>query len=321
MDLLQELIAINTEFRRAGRAREGRFIAFTHAKGGVGCTSVVAALGEVCSIYNKRTLLWDLDVETRDLSRALNVSGPEAQVLSAWVNGSREVSRDSLEEALVPISQEVSVLMPPDRMAECMDLVCHTDGIAIVERLVETARVLFDVVLADTGGRMGPAVGALLRAADLVIIVIDDSLLGLTAVDLYLRYVRTLLGGSDRVLFLVNPFSGADISVSEIASQLSAAGNFSENSWRLPALPNDPRAAIWPGSGSTLYGNGGKLTRAVLERIARELQIIDGTAKAATAAEGPRGVEERRSNPLLADPNNVIRTKSGNWIQKLIKKR
>lgn len=275
MDLLQELIAINAEFRREGRARAGRVIAVTHAKGGVGCTSVVAALGEVCSVYNRKTLLWDLDVETRDLSRALTVSGPEAKVVSAWVNGSRDISRDSIEDAVYPISDEVSVLMPPDRMAESMDLVCHTDGMYIVERIIETSRVLYDVVIADTGGRMGPATGALLRSSDLVLVVVDDSILGLTAVDLYLSFVKTLVGGSDRLLFLVNPFSGADMTVAQIAAELEPAHRLGEAAWRLPPLPNDPKAALWPGSGSTLYGMGQRMTRAVLERVARELGLID----------------------------------------------
>ncbi len=168
LDFLQELVAIHAEFRREGRTREGRVVAITHDKGGVGATSVAAALAEVCSVYNRRTMLWDMDVETRDLSRSLTVNGVEAKVVSAWVNGSRDISRESLKDALIPISSEVSVLMPPDRMAESMDLVCHTDGMGIVQRVVELSRVLFDVVIIDTGGRIGPASGAVIRSADVV---------------------------------------------------------------------------------------------------------------------------------------------------------
>ena len=48
LDFLQELVAIHAEFRREGRTREGKVVVVTHAKGGVGGTSVVAGLGEVC---------------------------------------------------------------------------------------------------------------------------------------------------------------------------------------------------------------------------------------------------------------------------------
>jgi MinD-like ATPase involved in chromosome partitioning or flagellar assembly len=310
MDLLQELVAINAEFRREGRAREGRVIAVTHAKGGVGCTSVVAALGEVCSVYNRKTLLWDMDVETRDLSRSLTVSGPEAKVVSSWVNGSREISRDSLQDALISISNEVSVLMPPDRMAESMDLVCHTDGMHIVERIVETSRVLFDVVICDTSGRMGPAAGALLRSADVVLIVIDDSILGLTAVDLYLSFVKTLVGGVDRIVFLVNPYSGALLGVPQIAAELEPAHRLGEAAWRLPPLPNDQKAALWPGSGRTLYSMGQRATRAVLERVAKDLRLIDTSGNVQLAETSiPDGRE------------STMQEGSSGWLQKMLGRR
>lgn len=274
LDFLQELVAIHTEFRREGRAREGKVISITHAKGGVGATSIAAALAEVCSVYHRRTMLWDMDVETRDLSRSLTVNGIEAKVVSAWVNGQREISRESLKDALIPISSDVSVLMPPDRMAESMDLVCHTDGMNIVQRIVELSRVLFDVIIIDTGGRLGPATGALLRSSDIVLIVIDDTILGLTAVDLYLTFVKTLVGGVDRIVFLVNPYSGALLGVSQIAAELEPAHHLGELPWRLPPVPNDPKAALWPGSGRTLYSMGQKSTKVTLERIARDLGII-----------------------------------------------
>lgn len=284
LDFLQELVAIHAEFRREGRTREGRVIVVAHAKGGVGATSLAAALGEVCSVHHRRTMLWDLDVETRDLSRALTVNGVEAKVVSAWVNGSREVSRDSLRDALISISGDVSVLMPPDRMAESIDLMCHTDSIAIVQRITEISRLLYDVVLIDTGGRMGPATGALLRFADAVLLVIDDTVLGLTAVDLYLTFLKTLVGDMERLLFVVNPYSGGLLGVSQIAAELEPAHNLGERPWRLPPMPYDAKASVWPGSGRTLYSMGQRQTRTALEKIAREIGILDSGMKALPAA-------------------------------------
>jgi cellulose biosynthesis protein BcsQ len=297
LDLLQELVAIHTEFRREGRAREGRIIAVAHAKGGVGATSIAAALGEVCSVYGRKTLLWDLDVETRDLSRALTVNGAEAKIVSSWVNGSQDITRESMRDAAIPISKEVSVLMPPDRMAESMDLVCHTDGMGIVQRILDRARMTYDVVIADTGGRMGPATGGLLRAADVVLIVIDDTILGLTAVDLYLSFVKTLLGSTDRVLFLVNPYSGDLLGLPQIKAELESIHALGDASWRLPPIPNDPKAALWPGSGRTLYSKGQRATRAALEEVAREIGIVELSAGDSGGRDGYRGGVGRSSEP------------------------
>jgi len=280
LDFLQDLVAIHAEFRREGRTRIGKVVAIAHAKGGVGATSMTAALAEVCSVFNQRTMMWDMDVETRDLSRALTVNGVEAKVVSAWVNGTREISRESLKDALIPISSDVSVLMPPDRMAESMDLVCHTDGLGLSQRILELSRVMYDVILVDTAGRMGPATGGVLRAADIVLIVIDASILGLTAVDLYLSFVKTLVGSSDKIVFLVNPISGAALSVDQIAAELEPAHRLGEYPWRLPQVPFDQKGNLWPGSGRTIYSLGQKQTRLALEKIARELGIVhDGRSE------------------------------------------
>ncbi len=305
LDFLQELVAIHAEFRKEGRTHEGRVVVVAHAKGGVGATSVSAALAEVCSVYNRRTMLWDLDVETRDLSRSLTVNGAEAKVVSAWVNGSRDISRESLRDALIPISSDVSVLMPPDRFAESMDLVCHADGMVIAQRIVELSRVIFDAVIIDTAGRMGPATGALIRSADVVLIVVDDTVLGLTAVDLFLSFIKSLVGSTERICFLVNPYSGALMSVQQIAAELEPAHHLGEAPWRLPSLPNDPKAALWPGSGRTLYSMGQKNTRQVLERVAKEIGLL-----------GSGAGRERPTHATPDAPNNGS-APSGGWIQRL----
>jgi len=291
LDFLQELVAIHAEFRREGRTREGRVVVVTHAKGGTGATSIAAALAEVCSVYHRRTMLWDLDVETRDLCRSLTVNGIEAKVVSAWVNGTRELTRDSLKEALIPISSDVSVLMPPDNLAESLDLVCHMDGMGIAQRIVELSRVMHDAIVIDTAGRMGPATGALMRIADVVVIVIDDTILGLTAVDLYVSYVKSLVGDSDRIVFLVNPYSGSLLGIPQIAAELEPAHNLGELPWRLPPVPNDPKAAMWPGTGRTLYSLGQRSTRLALEHIAKEIGLIDFEQSSTPAGESaPQGV-------------------------------
>ena len=287
LDLLQELVAIHAEFRREGRIREARIICVTHAKGGTGATSICAALAEVCSVYRRKTLLWDLDVETRDLCRSLTVNGAEAKVVSSWVNGTREISRDSICDALIPVSQDVSVLMPPDSMAEAMDLVCHTDGMTICQRLLELARAMHDVILIDSGGRIGPATGALMRAADEVLIVIDDTVLGLTALDLFLSYVKALVVGSERISFLVNGYSGSLLAVPQIEAELEPVHGLGPRPWRLPPVPVDPKASLWPGSGRTLYSLGQKATRASLEEVAAELALIN---------RGEQPIDPRRSS-------------------------
>lgn len=304
LDLLQELVAIHADFRKDGRTYEGRIVVVMHAKGGVGGTSVTAALGEVCSASNRRTMLWDLDVETKDLSRALAASGPEAKIISGWINGSRDINRETFRDALIPIAGDVSVLTPPAGFAESMDLVCHADGMEISQRIIELSRVLFDVVIVDTAGRMGPAVGGLLRVADVVLMVTDDSELGLTALDLLLTSVKPLLGGSDRLRFVINPSSDEPVDFKQISTELDNVHQLSEAAWSLPVIPYDAKASEWPGTGSTLYSIGGKGLKSVFSEMARKLGLV-GQGNAGDA-----------DIPYEEDTSS-----SGGWLQRLFRRR
>lgn len=275
LDLLQELVAIQTDFRKEGRTFEGRVVVLVHAKGGVGATSAAAALGEVCSSSQRRTLLWDLDVETKDLSRCLAAAGPEAKIVSGWVNGSRDITRETFRDALIPIASDVSVLTAPDRFAESMDLVCHADGMEIAQRVVELAKVLFDVVIIDTAGRMGPAVGGIIRNADTVVMVSDESELGLTAMDLLLTSIKPLIGGTDRIRFLIRGSSERPIDLKQISNDLDSMHELGDVCWSLPSIPFDPKVSSWPGSGNTLYSAGNKELQRVFKEIAQGLALLE----------------------------------------------
>jgi cellulose biosynthesis protein BcsQ len=176
--------------------------------------------------------------------------------------------------------------MPPDSMAEAMDLVCHTDGMTICQRLLELARAMHDVILIDSGGRISPATGALMRAADEVLIVIDDTVLGLTALDLFLSYVKALVVGAERITFVVNGYSGSLLAVPQIEAELEPVHGLGPRPWRLPPVPVDPKASLWPGSGRTLYSLGQKSTRAALEEVAAELGLINRGDQPADARRG-----------------------------------
>ena len=299
LDFLQELVAINTEFRREGRTHEGKVVVIVHAKGGVGATSVTAALSDVCGQYGRRTLVWDLDVETRDLSRALQVSGDEARVMSSWISGGQEINRDSLRTAVIPVSDDVAVLSTPSRLAESMDLVCHMDGMAIAQRIAEVSRADNDVVLIDTAGRLGPATGALIRGADIVLVVVDDSVLGITAVNLLLSFVRSVVASAERISFLVNPIGGAISNIGQVAAELESTHELGERSWSLPMLPHDPKGAAWPGSGRTLYTMGSKQVKQVFEEVARDLGLLGDLGENDEAFAGDAGLRSEGSRAVL----------------------
>lgn len=272
LELVQELMSIHESFRARGRVRQGRVIAVVQAKGGVGATSTCAALAEVCSTHGRRTLLWDLDIETRDLCRAAVTQGDQACIVREMFSGERELSRENLRQAAIPVTEFASVLPPPDDIAASLDFVGHIEAIDIAQAVVALARYSYDTVIIDVGSRFSPAAGAIMQAADSVVVMVDDSILGLSAAKFFAPILQSVVGRPGSILFLC---SGISIPKDELARHVQEHDAFNESSWSLPVIPFDPAASQWPGSGQTLYSLGKRQTQRAFEELANALKLID----------------------------------------------
>lgn len=271
LDIVQELMSIHEEFRSRGTIRPSRVIAVVQAKGGVGATTACAALADVCGQQGQSSILWDLDIETRDLCRSLMVDGDQPALVRKLIQGSNEISRETLRQALMPVSDHVSILPPADLMSASVDLVGRVDSIQAVQSLLALARVTHDNVIVDLAGRMGPAAAAIIREADAVLVMLDDSLLGLSATRFIMPTLQSILRNPDSLYFLC---SGVTVPKVELKKHMAQFG-IGEEAWSLARIPFDAAAARWPGSGQTLYTLGKKPTRNAFEDIALALGVVD----------------------------------------------
>jgi len=253
MELLQEVLSIQSILRKEGRTLEGKIYAVTTVNGGAGATTICAALGEIFSKNDSSTLLWDTDYETRDLSRALRFHGDEGEIFSCWINGSSTLTTETFRKALVGIGDNAWLLPPPITMADSMDLFCHTDGVTYTRKIMESARMQFEETIIDAGGTSGPAKGAILHGADRVIIVLNRCLFGYSSVFQTLPVLEKLRGDLGRIYFVVN---GDTISGSTLEEILSPQGSIPKKAFCLPSIPHDTKATNWQGTNKTLDSAG-----------------------------------------------------------------
>lgn len=113
LDVLQELVAIQSALCKSGRLKSAKIIVVKSVKGGAGATSVAAALAEISSDHGTNVLLWDLDTETRDLSRALSGDLALGQAFEKWLEAPHSIDREQLKRALCPIAENAHLLPPP----------------------------------------------------------------------------------------------------------------------------------------------------------------------------------------------------------------
>ncbi len=271
LDLVQELMSIQEEFRSRGTIRPSRVIAVIQAKGGVGATTACAALADVCGKQRLSSILWDLDIETRDLCRSLMVDGEQPSIVRKIIQGTSEISRESLRQALMPVTDYISLLPPADLMSASVDLVGRVDSIQAVQSILALARFIHENVIVDLAGRLGPASAAIMREADAVLVMLDDSVLGLSATRFMLPILQSIVRDPESIYFLC---SGVTVPQAELKKHM-AQFNVGDKAWSLPRIPFDPAAAQWPGSGQTLYALGRKQTRKAFEDLAMALGTVD----------------------------------------------
>jgi Flp pilus assembly CpaE family ATPase len=275
LDLLQELVLIQADLLSDGRAEIGRLIAFTHPKGGVGATSLCAAVGDLAADTSGRSLLVDMDWRTKDLTRALNVNVGQGEAMRRWVEGTHELSRDSFRAALHSISKHLDLVAAPDTLAASLDLMVHPEGISIMERVLDFGRLTHRNVIVDTGGDLLPGMGAVLRNADMIVVVIDDSLIGLSAIDNFLALMLPVLrNGPGSMRFVC---SGTKLSRREVMTFVDQKFGLSADAWDAPVIPFDPAAAKWAGSGKTLYTLGHRNTVNSLRHLGSILGLADSS--------------------------------------------
>ncbi|MEZ4753038.1 MAG: hypothetical protein R3A13_01860 [Bdellovibrionota bacterium] len=273
MDLYQELLLVDSKNYKSGKNSLGKLIAITSAKGGVGVTSFAAGLAEVCNDHGRTTLLWDLDFESRDLSRGLLAFDDRAEIVNDWVTGRKILkNKTSLLEALIPIANNANLLVPPSGMAEGMDLSCHTEGLKLISRIIELSRLTHQITIVDLSGITGPAKGAIIRLADHVIALTGDCTFGYTSLHFYLDYIKNLLGDLSRLKILkTNRVKTLD----ELRQIVDPERTFPDSVWTLPILANDSSAKNWAGSHKTIFSKGSNATRSAMIEIASQLALID----------------------------------------------
>lgn len=290
LDLLQGLVAIDTERRLASNLGSGQLTVFANGKGGLGITTVIAALGEFFTLRRRRALLWDLDIETWDLTRALFNSGTRSAMLTHFVKSTSEITKQALKEACICWRGQTFVLPPPDMLAAGLDIVSHPDSLALVDQLLNTARESFDHIMVDLGGRLGPGAAKLMQQADNLVILVDDSWLGLTATATYLSAIEPIMHGNFSTVSFVG--AGTKFTTREIRAVLEKKTGIQtpDSAWQCGVIPFDAAARKWPGSGAALYSIGSRATKLAVEKIGDKLDAAIVRAQAAQPAQSGRAM-------------------------------
>ncbi len=291
LDILQEFVSVHLNLKKNGVVSTGKLVTITQSKGGVGASTIAAGFAELCAQNGLKTLVWDFDIESQDLSRSLGGGVPNGTVFKDSVNGLNEFNRTAFESLLFNINDSLAVLAPPTELSVALDFINNPDCMDLIEQILSYARTSFDVIIVDTVGRISSSTGFLLHKSDANLIVIDDSVLGLASVPSFMKMIEPLIINRVGTNHFIR--SGTKIKAEKISKLIAQSDKHSmlhqvlSNSCLLPALELDSAANEWPASGNTLYSIGSKHNKKVFEIYAQEMGLVESFAPISNSAMQP----------------------------------
>ncbi len=292
IELLQELITSFASMKSSGRAL-GKIIVFASPKGGAGSTTLVAGLGEYCATQKRKTLLWDLDIDTRDLSRALN-SPLSAGLRVSEFQACDRISNGDFNSLLFQLHEYVDLLSAPADLVSAGQLLYSESSLKFLERACEVARYNYDNILIDLGSSPGVGSQLLLNLADEVVLLTGECSLSITACEQYAQKLTRTCCTPAQIKILL---AGSNMAPQKVRQELQQVLRLPHSAWILPPLPNDSEGSNWPGSGRTFFSMASPGTRATIARIASELSIASLKLLAySPEASGPGHMTGRDTN-------------------------
>jgi cellulose biosynthesis protein BcsQ len=290
-DLIQMAnFIVDCEQKASGRAsgiRSRHIIGVTQLKGGVGGTSLTAALGVCWARQGKTVALLDLDDVSPQLTEWAKV--PEYQrTLTGELLKTGEVTIDKLRDFVYPVEGfdgRLVAIGQPVQYAEAFHFRAYVlDGAPsaseFISRVLSLLSNEYDVVLVDIGRSWGVSTFAALPWCEHVVFVVDDDGLSVRRSLDALARLKQESGDPEefnmsRWVVALNKVTGGRLSNTDLSQAIANLELFPRQS-SLFQIPYTDRGRLWGVDGDTLYDRSEQGVRRAIEALAHHLVPCEG---------------------------------------------
>ncbi len=262
--------------RKASHQSNGKLIVVDGGKGGVGVTTLTAALAEMMVGCGKKVAVVDLDFETQDLSRFLQARPFVNENLALLLGDERPVSEETVSQCLNPVWQD-------DNSLRCMSPVPETDDLydprsSFPKTFLSVLEILDhanDFVIVDCGCVRSSLQRLFYRVADKLLFLVNDDPASLYASVDKLTKARALLAAGAQLTVLQNSVGLSGLGNRLLRREFSRVAKLKDSDWAPEAISFCRVGQRWPGSGASFYSQAKSQTSKQLEKLAIAMNLIE----------------------------------------------
>lgn len=262
--------------RKVIHQSSGKLVVVDGGKGGVGVTTIAAALAECVNTLGRRVVIVDCDFETQDCSRFLQARPFLNENLKLLLEEERAVTEESVEECL-------NLIWEDDNSIRCMPPIIESEELynsnsqfpRTYLSILEVLDHKNDVVVIDIGSAHGALRKMFYRIADKLIFVVNDDPASMYASVDKLARIRSCLSAGAQLCVVENCIGIEGLGNKLLRKEFSRAARLDNSHWSSDSIPFCSLGKRWPGSGSTLFTQAKSTVAKSFCRLAASLNIID----------------------------------------------
>lgn len=278
--------------RKSRKTKAGRLIVVDSGKGGLGVTSLAAALADAFASRGSKVTLVDFDTESQDLSRFIQARPFINESLQLLFDRQRPVSEEFVEQSIVHLWEHGRGSL------SCMPPVPESEKLYGAESA--SARILISVfeildfrshfVIVDVGSARGALLRTLYRIADSVLFVVSNDPAALYASTNRFTELRGYLAPGAQIRLLINSLRPRGLRSKALVNEFARTVGIHQADWLSTTIPYCAVAERWPGSGSTLFSLGKRSLKSSIDKVISSLSTTTEMLLAAESSGLPRGL-------------------------------
>ncbi len=234
------------------RRHSGQLIVLNGVKGGVGTTSIAAALAHAAEAVGKNAIVFDLS-RSSCLAQYMGAERWHSPDYAAALFDNIVPDRPFVERCITRAPNGVTILLPPTGGTELRELwLRNPERFELTLTIIDHLREMYDLIIVDTASAEGVLPFALNSRAYARLLITSNEPASVHLLNSRLSEIAEI-PGEGSIHILVNLSVDKGLTKDDVLDFLSTNEHFSKQMAVLEPLPFDSHARSWIGTGNTFY--------------------------------------------------------------------